>query len=383
MHLAERELDPNLSIDLEYAGSGGEHVVFRVKQKEGREGEYRPLVVKANTYYLRRGLIRHAVNDWRIAPFATADDARIRKLAESMKDEDEDRVLMEDEIEQEQEFFEMVKKYFPLESILRARTVIRDVPITPAIAREIMDVAKLTKLSPKETVKVPTIVRYQKEIPTEAEIESDPVARSFGFRYAERYNIPLGDYYRLNQMCAGRAEFDRDLFINFLHKGFADILREARTDERLREVISELVGRIIKFTNETNEMMDLAGKGNLRVYKNAEGEWKYLLVDVWAGMDWADANQLARSKINRDTRLGGYASSNLLNATNYARLMNGLAIMFGVRERLELFPTSSIIDQKFSGSLLYLLRKQNDWPDKEVSLRSSAPEEGGTLKLKD
>ena len=34
-YVQERRLDPTLPDDLEYAGHGGESVVFRVKQKEG------------------------------------------------------------------------------------------------------------------------------------------------------------------------------------------------------------------------------------------------------------------------------------------------------------------------------------------------------------
>jgi hypothetical protein len=369
MHLDERARDPNLSVDLEYAGSGGEHVVFRVKSKE-KEGEYRPLVVKANTYYLRRGLIRKVAGDWEAAPFATKDDARVRKLVDSLHERRDDVEKMKEEIERENDFFKALKSFFNEDEILRTRSVIREVPITPEIAKEILEVADLTDLSPSETVMVPTIVKYQKTIPQEADTSELASACSFGFNYAERYDMPFSEYSRLNAMCVGEAEFDEAFFRRFLHKGTIELLDSLKTDDELRGKLTELVRKIIRFTQIKREMVDLAGRGNLRLYKDANGEWEYLFVDPWAGMEWENARSASANDFeDRGAAIDDKKVSDILNAINYMRLLNGFAILLGISERLEIFHRSAFKNKVFSDSMIRVLRRKTGWPNIPTSLK--------------
>lgn len=370
-YVQERKEDPLLPDDLEYAGHGGENVVFRVKQKEGREGTHRRLVLKADMHFLKRGLMQDAYTRWETHPFATKNEARIRDGAKAMAEQDDDRAQMEAAIEREQTFMKAIRRSFSPERLLCTRTVIRNVPVTSEVAKDILERSDLADLAPHATVVIPTIVRYQEAIPERARmIKKEGGANldmhSFGFRYTERFDIPLADYQRLNRMVFGdREPFDAGLLFRFLHVGTVRLLEDSYKDQELADVLRELVHRMIQFTKKTNEMLDMAGGGNVRVYKNEEGKWTYLIVDPFADTEWTGARD-AIERFHQSTHIDPLALSHLLNAMNYARALNGMARVLGLTDRLSFMPGQDADIDKQSEAYLVLLHSRHNWPDKKI-----------------
>ena len=376
-YVEERKNDPLLPNDLEYAGHGGESVVFRVKQKEGREGNYRRLVLKADMHFLKRGLMRDAYTRWETNPFATSDDARVREGAKAMAEQEDDRVRMDAAIEREEAFIKALSRSFPPERLLRTKTVIRTVPVTPDVAKDILERSNLTDIAPASTVSVPTIVRYQEMIPERARMLKKEGGEnldmhSFGLRYAERFDIPLTEYQRLNRMVFSDKEpFDAGLLYRFLHVGTVRLLEDSYADQELADVLRELVHRMIQFTKTTNEMFDMAGGGNVRVYKNEEGKWMYLIVDPFADTEWTGARETA-ARIQNPHKIDHRAANDLLNAINYARALNGMAKILGIEDRLNFIPDDWTNIDRQSESYLFLLRSRHNWPDQKIFAPPSA-----------
>lgn len=376
-YVQERKNDPLLPGELEYAGHGGESVVFRVKQKEGREGEHRRLVLKADMHFLRRGLIREAYTRWETHPFATKNEARVREEIKAMAKQKDDRAEMEERIEREVRFMEALHGSFPSDRILATRTVIRSVPVTPEVARDILERSDLTEIAPASTVSIPTIVRYQEVLPERARMLKKEGGEnldmhSLGFRYTERFDIPLDEYQRLNRMVFHDTEpFDASLLYSFLHVGTVRLLEASYKDQELADMLRELIPRMIQFTKTTNEMLDMAGGGNIRVYKNEEGKWTYLIVDPFADTEWTGARDAAHRLVH-SSKVDARALSHLLNAMNYARTLNGMAKILGIDDRLNLVPDQGTDIDKQSEFYLFLFRSKNNWPDKKIYGHSSA-----------
>lgn len=370
-YVQERKADPLLPGELEYAGHGGESVVFRVKQKEGREGEHRRLVLKADMHFLKRGLMREAFTRWETHPFATTNEARIRDGAKAMHEQEDDQVQMEEVIEREKIFMKALRRSFPAEHLLATRTVIRDVPVTPEVARDILARSDLADLAPHSTIFVPTIVRYQEVIPERARMKQredgkNPDMHSFGFRYVESFDISLEEYQRLNRMIFGTEEpFDADLFYHFLYVGTVRLMEDSYQDQELAMVLRDLVHRMIQLTKTTSEMLDMAGGGNVRVYKNEKGKWTYLVVDPFADTEWTSATDVTEN-FSHPKKMDSRALSDLLNAMNYARALNGMARILGMDDRLDLLSGIDVDKDKQSQAYLFLLRSQHHWPDKKV-----------------
>lgn len=362
----ERSKQPGLG-ELEFAGSGGEHIVFRVKQKEGKEGVYRDLLIKAQMHFLRRGIIREAL--------AQRDhlnpDPADRVIQEENRTEDArlDREHMEDGLARERVFFRKLGRFFPKETILRSRGVIRDVPVTPEISQLVLQELELEDYAPKELILIPTIIRYQKSIPEMAKNKQEdgenPDSHSLGFRYVERFNIAPADYARLNQMTqSAEGEMDFNLFSRFLHVGTVRLIEKAKTDPELARVFKELIQKIIAFTDKTHEMLDLAGGGNVRIYKDETGEWKYVFLDPYAGNEWTGARKAVERVRDYRMWIDRREVSDLLNAVNFERTVNGIAKILGITDRIELSSEPEFMGDETSRNLLRLLRSKNNWPDK-------------------
>lgn len=377
-HLEERTRDPLLSDNLEYAGHGGESVVFRVRQKEGREGTHRGAVLKADMYHLKRGVLREAFARWEAQPFPTADDAGVRDRAQAMHEHQDEREAMKEALQREAAFMTALRRSFPASHLLTTRATLRDVPVTPEVAKAILEHNTLADLAPASTIRVPTIVHYQETIPEAARTEKkeeghNPDVHSFGFRYVERYDIPVSEYQRLNRMAFSEEEpFDASLFYKFLHVGTIHLLEEAAQDHELADVLRDLTRRLMAFTVNTHEMLDMAGGGNVRVYRNEEGKWTYLIVDPFGENEWTGARTAAERLLASDP-IDQRSSNDLLNATNYARTLNGMAKMLGMKERLDLLPGHPHELDERSGAYLASLRTVHHWPDKRVF--SPAPQE--------
>ncbi|MBI5793722.1 hypothetical protein HZA87_01355 [Candidatus Uhrbacteria bacterium] len=367
----ERKDDPLLPADLQYAGHGGESVVFRVGPKEGREGTHRRLVLKADMHYLKRGLLRDAYTRWETRPRTTSNDERIQEGAKAMHEQEDDSIGMEDVLDREADFMKALLRSFPSDQILPTRTVISEVPVTPEVACEILGREDLKDLASSSTVRVPTIVRYQEMIPERARMlkkegGENHDMHSFGFRYVERFDIPLNEYQRLNRMTFGEREpFDARLFYGFLHVGTVRLLEDSYKDQDLANRLRDMVQHMITFTKTSDKMLDLAGGGNVRVYKNNEGKWTYLIVDPFADIEWTGVRDVAQRLLG-STRVDTLAGSDFLNAINYARALNGMARILGLEDRLTFLSGVDVHLDKQSEKHLFFLRSRHHWPDKKV-----------------
>jgi hypothetical protein len=260
---------------------------------------------------------------------------------------------------------------FSAEHLLKTRALIRTVPVTPEVMKEILHKQDLGDLAPTQTLRIPTIVRYQELIPEAARMLKKEGGHnldmhSFGMRYVERFDIPLNEYQRLNRMTFGEDEpFDAPVLYRFLHVGTVRLLEESYDDQALADVLRDAVRSMITFTQSHGEMLDIAGSGNVRVFKDAEGKWTYLIIDPFADNEWTGARDVAQrlfasGNVNHDE------AYSLLNALNYARALNGMARILGVKERLSFIPQVENEMDHLSETLLHRIRSAHHWPDRRI-----------------
>jgi hypothetical protein len=355
--------------DLKFAGHGGDHVVFKIKQKEGREGKYRSIVAKASMRYIRRGFELWIREQKRIAPGESSQDAVQTSASFVEEKKERNKKAMEDELESEKRFFAHVNKFFPKESILNSRAKIQNVDIGPKIATEILQELGYEDSVSGDVIDVETVVRYQKLLPEELELGKEGVS-SFGMIYLERMNISFEDYVRLNnQTLLDTEDVDTKLFFKCLHGTTAELLIEAREDEELKNVLQDLVGKIIDFTNSSGQMLDIAGQGNMRVYKDKNGKWGYLMMDVYAGGDWSLTVEAAQELVNVHSSLPPETVSDLANGLNYARTINGMASVLGVKKRIKLLDAQKTYESTvrvFSRATLQIIQGAFNWPDRKA-----------------
>lgn len=284
-----------------FAGMGGEQVVFDI---EGHPD----VVAKVHKHRLGRIL------DYNLTEGAPPDAMKQRL-----------RRHMEERLKQERERFVELRAYFGREHVLPERQYLQTVPVTDELLHAIHERGTTELSLPEGVHDVWTVLRIQKRLP-EAALGED--ALSIKFRYAESdYGLEAEELEAMNAQLlddpkeATFADMDLMMFGNN-EKALVNALKE---DEGLRDTVGSFVKDAMRFTRETGEMLDLAGELNAALYKK-DGAWTYVLADAfYPGQEYEKGIEAFR-KLVAGEELDDWQASPLLNAMNYARLLNGLAL---------------------------------------------------------
>lgn len=128
-----------------------------------------------------------------------------------------------------------------------------------------------------------------------------------------------------------------------VHPAVSELFYKAQADKQLRHCLSEIVSKVIAYSQATDEILDLAARDNL-IFWSHNGEWRYCLVDALYPFK---PDMLAQSRTIIEqcpTSLSERASNILLNTINFVRLINGWAYFLGMDERIWLTDGKQAID---------------------------------------
>lgn len=174
---------------------------------------------------------------------------------------------------------------------------------------------------------------------------ADPSHLSLVAGYAERSkNLSEGVYKKVTDHLIG--DVDRDVPLR--EEQFLDVQSGAslkrlfvvmREDGELRDVVREIITKILDYAENTNEIIDLAAQDNLSIYRK-DGRWTYALIDtLYSGQH----NMLGLTRDIVDKLVAGHVLDGqeeniLLNAVNFTRTVNGIAEQLSLKGRISLIP---------------------------------------------
>jgi hypothetical protein len=240
---------------------------------------------------------------------------------------------------------------------------LRKVPISKGAAQEVLNRYGYGALEVAEDMEVPTMVRIQSRIPEEVDRLANDIS-SVSFSYMEGITDMMPEEQdQIDRMGFDHStEIDWELARNILDQGTVALLQEAEHDQELKSVMQDFVERAMKLANEGGEMMDIAGGGNVKFYRDGDDKWQYLIIDPDAHRDWnklkrnleallQETNEEALRKIriddegteeevkkkrkeHREAMYKRYDTT--LNGVNFARTMNILAKALGMSERIQI-----------------------------------------------
>lgn len=282
----------------EFMGEGGEHIVFSL-------GDHPEVVAKVD-----RDAIIHALRNREVEP-----------------------AQIESDLHRERTAIEQMREYFG-EAVLKEQPVFMTVPLdTKALHAIIGD--EHPDL-PEGIQEIPALVRLQDRLPERPKGTHDLSPR---FRYLEiqRQGISTEEYERFLTIDEKNAEdYLKGMCPNF----FAALHKEPRDDKLIR-VVRDFVGKTSSYVRETGEMLDLAGPGNIVFLHDQDREgkdqWRLLMPDARypARGRWDQAHE-AMDVFIRAGALPKDSANFVMNALNFQRFMNAVAIVVGAPERLSL-----------------------------------------------
>lgn len=289
-----------------YVGSGGENLVY--------EAEDHPnTVIKVSTTIMGR-ILRYNL-DHDLPPDTLPEE--VRPYAEEWIKKEEQRYLS-------------LKKHFGDEHVLPQKKRLAKIPVNSSIVRRALQTEDAPQISEAWTAL--TIQRRSAAV-------DDPKHLTFVSGYSETKDIDPDSYNRLTKQLfeSVSSEINMESFRNVQGNEYLDaIIDKAQEDESLRSVIREMVEKMIVYTDETGETLDLAGKDNVIIHQK-DGEWTYEIMDaLYPGESVLDHFKKLAPKIESGEKLEVHEVTAIMNAVNYIRTVNGLAKHLGLQKTLDL-----------------------------------------------
>jgi|GEM_PF-932505 len=251
-------------------------------------------------------------------------------------DELNDRKRAMEYLRYERSRFQRMKSYFGKEHILGQAKILQKVPVTSRILAEIYE-----GQIPGPTDEAWTAITLQR--------------RAEELQDAHRLNL-VGGYAEIQPELTNDAEYSSvtaslldgntknsptvQAFLRVQNNdGLNDLVANAEQDADLKKVLCDLVQKVIRYTNETGEILDLAGNDNITVFQK-DGKWTYRLIDALYPMeiDNVENTRKAIQKLAYDQVLDKDDQGCLFNVLNFTRTINGLASYLGVQQRIEIVP---------------------------------------------
>ena len=285
-----------------FLGEGAEHAVFEIPGKPNivakiRTGEGAKIIEYNQRHRLRPEVIAALVQE---------------NMAEAMK-EDENR-------------FQLLREYFS-NSVLNEWQIVMQVPMTNELARTLFGIA-VPHYDGMDSYTIPMRVRFQERIPKEAQTRE---AVDLRFRYIEKSPITNEMYERLHGVLDGAISGEE--YLSAFEEGEA-IIKTLRENDGAKRALRDFVKRAIQYSEETGEAFDLAGQHNVILFDD-KGTWRVILPDgMYPQKDlWRDAKGVAEAYTTQK-EMNAHDANVLMNGINYARTINALADLAGIKERL-------------------------------------------------
>lgn len=317
-----------LSYKLRFLNRGGEHLVYTVDS-------HPDVVIKVSTYKIKDSVLK-------ITKREQIDN-------ETLKLEAEDEYV--DEIKRKNEEIRNLRNFFGKEHTLKERRYLMKVPVTYELLTEIFANDHFKRPLPetaKNIKEVWTHVVVQEY--TKAPEDPDKISLTYGF-FIENDSPNPQQYQEITNSIIdpNSSDFDKNKFLNLQdhskNKSLSQLIALSENDKQLREQLISFVITSIKYAENTGQILALAGEDNVLFCKE-DDTWNFVLLDAIPNSPdpifqiVKDLGQKLSQSINLDYEEIEY----LKRGINFVRIINSLAIILGLSERLKLPNVFSEVD---------------------------------------
>lgn len=298
----------------EIKAKGGEHLVY-----EFRDPKHMDVVYKVNFSKTLPVLAAHYNGE-------IATKRAVEKMEEDM-------------LEQQSKLREL-RSYFGFHAVPVQRFLVRDVPVS----KEVVDALKPGWMP--DTLDVPGTIPAWINVQRRLEMPGDRTVSLNGYypesprKLLHRGDVDEERVYDLgHEILIGKDipdldDEERRAIVLDMYKDLHRVAEKAEDDPAFREKLADTVRKMIAYTEETENVLDLAGRNNVVLTEGEKG-WDLKMPDaLFAGdMTLHGLDDAIRRHAKGEKLLTRHAQS-ALNPLNTVRVINALAIIAGIPDRL-------------------------------------------------
>lgn len=311
-----------------FLNRGGEHLVYLV---EGHPN----VVIKVSTYKIKDSII-DAVSE----SYKTDSDLESRA-----------QKLYSDEVKMKNIEFAKLRGIFGSEHVLREKRFLMSVPINYKLMQEIFEGDYLKRKLPKTAESIKQVWTHV-VVQERTSIAEDEGRYSFNYgSFVEDSFVDYGKYHQVTSILLGdkSSEFKEEDFLSLQdrskNRSLCNILELAKNNDSAMEQLRNFILKTIKYTEETGQILALAGDDNVLFYTE-DGVCNFLLMDAMPNSSEPIFKKFLDLgvKISSGNQLSAEDREYLKRAVNFARVINGVSMSLGFSERLRLPGFFSEID---------------------------------------
>jgi len=250
----------------------------------------------------------------------------------------------------------ILQSYFPSGSVPLELVSVKDIPLNTEV---VLSVMKDRNLDIPKNLKVPASLPLLCTIQRRIDLPKDNRVNIYS-SYAELNRTILPEYYvQGHDLLVDTEEnpvSDRDemeKIIAYIYPSLRFLIEKIKADQELKEILFDYVGRVIQYSLDTEEIVDMAGGGNVLFIKNQEQRWQPFLMDALspAELNFKLLKQGALL-IKHQQSVDTHTKANILNVINYLRFVNALAMLGENPARLDVPGVKDITAMQWRDGLI-------------------------------
>jgi hypothetical protein len=145
----------------------------------------------------------------------------------------------------------------------------------------------------------------------------------------------------------------REKIISYIYPSLKKVIKIANEDEGFRYALASYIKQAMKYSADTNEIIDMAGGGNVMFLKNETNTWAPFLMDALSPAELNfDLIRKTSLMIKHEQEIDVRTKANALNVINYIRFANALAMISGITTRLQVPSITSISPTDWHSGLM-------------------------------
>jgi hypothetical protein len=299
-----------------FIGRGGDNIVFEIPS-------HPEIVAKGSTHSIRLNIDTALQNN--------LDPQNLSPISEN---------FFREYIKKDAKRFSVMKAYFGPENVANQKKFLVRVPINNEILNQLYEDNPPVQIN--ETWSVVTFQRLVEEFGIRDRL-------SLVSGYSEMQEVSNELYKEITDRLIFGVESDEplneDKFLDVQKSpALRELLEKSKTDEELRNLLVDLISKCIRYTNETGDILDLAGTDNIVISK-LKGKWNFKIVDgMYPGSDMISKVREALRKLSLKEELGQIHINFILNVFNYTRTINGMAEILGLKSRINILPKDLTVE---------------------------------------
>lgn len=248
-----------------------------------------------------------------------------------------------------------LQKYFLPGTVPLEMVAVKNVPLDEEV---VVTLLKDRQIEVPKNLSVPAVMPVLCSIQRKISLPKAKVDIYSSYAELNRTILPefYGEGHRLlsGSEVLGPTDYEkRKQIISYIYPSLKKIAQKLEEDADFKSMVTDYIRRAMRYSADTDEIIDMAGGGNVVFFTDEEGRWQCFLMDSLSPPELKfDLIKKAALLIKHGEQVDVRMRANTLNVINYVRFANALAMLCNTPERLDVDGMKEVTAEQWRQGLI-------------------------------